>query len=115
MEGRNGPMEIYKGEVMEEEVRKALENHEKRITTLEGLFKSDSEKIKKQISIKEFILSKKPIDDVQKTLVIGYYLEKYRNIENFNAKDLENGFREAKEKVPDNINYKAIRTSKTVI
>jgi hypothetical protein len=40
---------------------------------------------------------------VQKTLAIGYYLEKFRNLSSFNLNDLKNGFKEAKEKVPLNI------------
>lgn len=94
---------------MDEEIRKILEDHEKRIQRLEKLFESEPIQTKKQISIKEFILTKKPKNDVEKTLVIGYYLEKFREMSFFNAKDLEDGFREAKEKVPANINYKVIK------
>lgn len=94
---------------MDEEIRKILEDHEKRIQRLEKLFESEPIQTKKQISIKEFILTKKPKNDVEKTLVIGYYLEKFREMSSFNAKDLEDGFREAKEKVPANINYKVIK------
>jgi len=94
---------------MEEEIRKILEDHEQRINKLETLIQSKPEVIKKKISIKEFILSKNPKDDVQKTLIIGYYLEKYDNLSSFNAQDLENTFRSAKEQVPKNINYKVIK------
>ena len=89
-----------------QEIKDLLENHEKRIFKIESYFSSKSESIPKQISVKEFIMSRDPKGDVQKTLVIGYYLEKYKNLNFFNAKDLEEGFREAKEKVPDNINDK---------
>jgi hypothetical protein len=57
----------------------------------------------KEISIKEFILSKKPKDDVQKTLAIGYFLEQHQHYTSFNVKDIESGFRASKEKVPLNI------------
>ena len=67
--------------------------------------KKISEDNKKQ-SIKEFILSKKPKDDVQKTLSIFYYLENNENLESVCIKDIERGFREAKESVPKNINDK---------
>lgn len=97
---------------MNEEVRKILEDHEKRIQRLEQLYKSKPTTTKKQISIKEFILSKKPKNDVEKTLVIGYYLENFRDMSYFNAKDLEEGFREAKEKVPKNVNDKAYQNIK---
>jgi len=94
------------------ELKKKLEEHEKRITELEKIFKSDPKTGKKQISIKEFILSKKPKKDVQKTLVIGYYLEKFEGMSIFNLKDLEEGFRKAKEKVPENINDKVNKNIK---
>ena len=59
--------------------------------------------MEKKLSIKEFILQKKPKSDIQKTLAIGYYLEKFRNFSSFNANDLKKGFREAREKIPPNI------------
>ncbi len=98
--------------MIEEEINDTLKNHEKRIQILEKIFRSEPNKTKKHLSIKEFILSKKPKDDVQKTLVIGYYLEKYKEMNSFNAKDLEEGFRDAKEKVPTNINDKVIQNIK---
>ena len=98
---------------MDEETKRILDDHERRIKELEKPSKTEPDKSKKQISIKEFILAKKPKDDVQRTLVIGYYLEKYKGMNCFNAKDIEEGFREAKEKVPDNVNYKAIQNIKS--
>ena len=56
--------------------------------------------------MKELLLQKTPKDDVQKTLVIGYYLEKYKTYSTFNADDLEHWFRDAKETPPSNINDK---------
>lgn len=91
------------------EIKKKLQDHEERILKLEKLFQRGSKKIKKKLSIREFILSKKPKDEVQKTLAIGYYLEEYDGLASVNVKDLENGFRRGREKVPDNINYKVIR------
>lgn len=86
------------------EIKKKLEEHNERISKLESLFQAKPEAIRKEVSVKEFILSKKPKNDVQKTLAIGYYLEKYRRLPSFNVKDLESCFRDAKEKVPGNIN-----------
>lgn len=97
---------------MDEEVRKILENHEKRLSELETFLKSNPEPLQKRLSPKEFILAAKPKDDVQKTLVLAYYLEKYGGMTVFNAKDLEHAFREAKEPVPDNINVKVIKNIK---
>ncbi len=91
------------------EIKKVLGQHEERISHLESLFRSKPKESKKELSIKEFILQKQPKSDVEKTLVIGYYLEHYRGVSPFNAKDLEDGFREAKEIVPRNINQAVIR------
>ena len=98
---------------MDEETKRILDDHEKRIKSLEGTYKSEVKIGKKQVSIKEFLLSKKPKDDVQRTLAICYYLEKNKGMSNFNAKDIEDGFREAKEKVPENVNYKVIQNIKS--
>ena len=88
------------------EIRKKLEEHEERISNLENVSQKKPETVKKKISIKEFILSRKPKNDVQKTLAIGYFLENYENISSFNAKDLKSGFKAAREKVPKNIGDK---------
>jgi len=82
-----------------------LEEIESRLAALEGLPRKVDNK-EKEISLKEFILTKKPEDDVQKTLVIGYYLEHFSGEESFNVKDLSEGFRSAREPVPSNINDK---------
>jgi len=84
------------------EMKNKLEEHEKRISKLESIFQEKPEPAAKKVSIKEFILSKKPKDDVHKTLTIGYYLENYEGLSAFNVKDLERGFRAAKERVPRN-------------
>ena len=98
---------------MDEEIKQILDDHERRIKALEGLPKSDVKSGNKQISIKEFILLKNPKDDVQRTLVICYYLEKHKGINSFNAKDIKDAFRDAKEKVPSNVNYKVIQNIKS--
>jgi len=88
------------------EIKKELVEYKNRISKLESLFSAKPIHSNKKISIKEFMLSKSPIDDIQKTLSIGYYLEKYANYPSFNAKDLETGFGDAKESSPSNINDK---------
>ncbi|MEM3449825.1 MAG: hypothetical protein QXP38_13330 [Nitrososphaerota archaeon] len=90
------------------EIKKTLEQHERRISHLENLYRLKPKESKKDISIKEFILQKQPKNNVEKTLVIGYYLENYSGISPFNVHDLKEGFREAKEKVPSNINLAVI-------
>ena len=86
-----------------QEIKNKIEEHEKRIAELETKLKSEPEIAKKEESIKEFIISKDPQDEIQKTLAICYYLQNYRLMKSLNKKDLEKGFREAKEKVPKNI------------
>jgi len=90
-------------------LKKKLEEHEQRISALEERLRIIPKKSFKKISIKEFIISKKPKDNVQLTLVICYYLENYERQSTFNVKDIEDGFRRAKQQVPKNINYKIIR------
>lgn len=95
-------------ENMVEAIKKQLENHEKRIAKLETQPQIKEEPVTKKLSIKEFILSKKPKNEVQKVLVIGYFLENYEGYTSFNVKDLEDSFRSAKEPVPKNINLAVI-------
>lgn len=94
------------------EIKKKLEEHEKRISKLESSFQSEPEAVKKEVSIKEFMISKKPNNDVQKTLTIAFHLEKYKNFSSFNVKDLERNFRAAKEKVPKNVGDKVQKNIK---
>lgn len=64
------------------------------------------DKIEKKMSVKEFLLSKKANNDVERTLLIGYFLEKFEEYSSFNSDDLRDGFRNAKIKSPLNINDK---------
>lgn len=91
-------------EEMLEAIKKQLLDHESRISKLEIQPKIDKDTGTKKLSIKEFILSKKPKNDIQRTLVVGFYLDKYEGLDCFNTKDLENGFRSARETVPSNMN-----------
>ncbi|HEY9583889.1 MAG TPA: hypothetical protein VJI66_02945 [Candidatus Paceibacterota bacterium] len=63
-------------------------------------------KIIRKLSIREFLNTLQISDDVQKTLAIGFFLEKYRGFISFNKRDLEISFTEAKEQRPLNINDK---------
>jgi len=87
-----------------------LGKYEDRISALEARLvesgsKAGGKDVKKK-SIKEFILEMKPKNDVEKTLVIGHYLEQYGGMESFNTDDLKKGFRAAKETLPGNVNDK---------
>jgi hypothetical protein len=86
---------------------------EQRVSDLESKFSSnpkieseESNANSKKLSVKEFVLAKKPAGDVQKTLVISHYLEKHENMESVNVDDLAKYFRLAKEPVPGNLNDK---------
>ncbi|MBP6012474.1 MAG: hypothetical protein KBA31_09630 [Alphaproteobacteria bacterium] len=61
----------------------------------------------KRLSLKEFLIDRTPSNGVQMTLAIAYFLENHGSVSPFNATDLEQGFRAAREPVPPNINDKA--------
>lgn len=89
------------------DIAKRLDEIEERLKKLEEkIQKKPVVEVDKKLSIREFFLTKHPKDEIQKTLLVAYYLEKYEGMDFFNAKDIEEGFRSAKEKAPDNINYK---------
>lgn len=64
----------------------------------------ESEKLEKKMSIQEYLQSNQLKSDVDKTLAIGYYLEKYEKLKLYNKNGLEDSFKRAKEKPPLNIN-----------
>jgi len=90
-----------------ETIKKQLQDHEQRISKLEGIAPQKPLILDKKLSIKEFILAKNPDNFQKKILAIGYYLEKTEGFSSFNVKDLEEGFRSAKEPLPKNINDNA--------
>ncbi len=97
-----------------EEILAAVKSLDGRVSKLEttGATSVSSAKSRhappeKKLSLKEFIISQAPSNAVQTTLTIGYYLENHDGVSPFNASDLEEGFRAARETVPPNINDKA--------
>lgn len=95
-----------------EELRRKLDDHEKRIAKLESSHITGTAKTEKKTSLREFIISNKPGNDVEKTLAIGYYLEKCENEPFFNASDIRLGFKNAKEKIPSNVPDKIFKNVK---
>jgi hypothetical protein len=94
-----------------EEIISSIRLIEERVARLEQIFGSgdklnSTQKSVKKLSIKEFIIELKPKNAVQMTLAIGYYLEHHDKIYPFNCEDIENGFRAAREQVPNNLNDK---------
>ena len=90
------------------EILQRIQSLDERVLKLEEYIGSNPEKkITKKISIKEFYLSKNSNDDIQRTLLLAYYLEKYDGYPSINTKDIENACLEAKVNIPvDNIPYK---------
>lgn len=97
---------------MVSDVEKRIGDLENRVTSLERVVNQTKytglaqNQTKKKLSIKEFLISKRPSDDVKRSLVIGYFFEKFEGFESFNADDLRGGFEKAREKKPLNINDK---------
>ncbi len=60
-------------------------------------------------TVRQLVLEKAPADDVQRCVVIGYHLEKREDYKSFNAKDIEKGFVDAREKVPGNVADKILK------
>lgn len=89
-----------------EEIKAILDQHEKRISSLESARASKPTTLQKGVSVKEFILKKQPPNDVEKTLVVAYYLEHQKGVSPLNLSDLEALFKKAKEPVPENLNDK---------
>lgn len=97
---------------MVSDVEKRISDLENRVTSLERVVNQTKytglaqNQTKKKPSIKEFLISKRPSNDVERSLAIGYFFEKFEGFESFNADDLRGGFERAREKKPLNINDK---------
>lgn len=87
------------------EILERLSKLEERISNFESSKTTNNKMSTKNISIREFFISKRPKDEIQKTLLTCFYLENFEGLEFFNIKNIEKGFRDAKEKIPKNINY----------
>lgn len=93
-------------------LQKQIDDLKKRITLIESIILQGNKSVKskrhrqKDLSIKEFLIEKNPSNDVEKTLTIAYFIEKYMDYPSFNIDDLQRGYKQAKEKKPANINDK---------
>lgn len=93
-------------------LQKQIDDLKQRVASLEDIVfqEKKSNRVKghrkKKLSIREFLIEKKPSNDVEKTLAIGYYFEKYGGVSSFNVDDLQQGYEKAKEKRPINLNDK---------
>lgn len=84
---------------------------EARVSKLEQLQSVKGSKIEdfsmnsdKKLSIREFINLINPKNNVEIVLAIAYYKEIVQLITPFTVKDIEGGFKEAKEPAPENVN-----------
>ena len=91
---------------MDEEIAKKFNELENRIVALEAAGRSliaPTLTSEKGISIKEFLLSKNPKSDIQKTRAVAYYLERFSGFISFTSEEIQNGYRSAKEALPLNV------------
>ncbi len=73
-----------------------------RVVKLEGLFLNAPPSVVKPESIREFVLRKGPKSAVGRAAVIGYFISEIEGRGSFDLKDIKEGFRLAKEKIPGN-------------
>jgi len=86
-----------------EELNKRVSNIEKNLVIKPQL---NSEIIQKQIrgeSFMEFFKKYHPEKETDKTLVIMHFLETSKNVINITSKDISEGFKEVREKIPSNV------------
>jgi len=67
------------------------------------ILENNSESTVKAMSVKEFLLTKKPKTQVEKTLCFGFFEEFHSGKEFWTPKDIADDFRTAKEQLPKNI------------
>src|SRR5436853_445216 len=80
-----------------------IEDHERRLSALENLFKEKQPVPTKKISIAEFLKTKEPRTDVDTALAITYYLELTDGLANVNLEEIRAGFRKAATPIPPNL------------
>lgn len=91
--------------MQEMDVAKEIHELKRRLDQLELRTQAQqSMTLEKKKSPREFLLSTRAEDSVQKTLVLAYFLERYEGQRTFTVKDLERRFHLAKERVPSNTN-----------
>lgn len=92
---------------MNKTIEQRMEELENRVAVLEGIPSQGampSALKSKKMSAKEFLITKEPKTDTQKTLALAFHLEHIEGMKSFNATDIEVIFHSAKEKLPININ-----------
>lgn len=96
-----------------EELTSKVQELERRVAALERVPEIErSERREKAFTISEFMRQKRASSSVEKTLFIAYFLEVHDKVSPLSAKDLEEGFAQAREPRPKNLHdmvYKNIR------
>lgn len=92
---------------MSEDVTERIADLETRVAKLERALLHEAtvgSPPPKPVSITEFLVSKQPKTDVERTLVLAYYLEKHQGLSSVNINDLKEAFAKAREPPPANVN-----------
>ena len=86
--------------------RKEFEDLEKRVTELEKNYSMNQHRgHSRPQSVTEFVITKNPNSEIEKAVCLVYFHEEISTTyqEGFTSRDLTEGFKEAREKVPGNI------------
>lgn len=85
------------------ELLKSISDHEDRITRLEQILLQNSDEnnrlinMPKQLSLRELMRKTRSLTNVEKVLLVGYFLEQYEGFKSFNADDIKQALQTAKE------------------
>jgi hypothetical protein len=85
-------------------IRKTLDEHDARLTALESMFESARGAPGSVSPLRQFVFQLRPANFQQALLGIAYHLETDAGCASFNVRDLEAGFRDARESAPKNLN-----------
>lgn len=86
------------------EIRDSLRSLDERLRKLEGQPPDGPRGNGKDETAKQFLLKKNVSSGTDKTFVLAYYLENFRDLEAFTVEEIIDAFREAKEPIPVNPN-----------
>jgi len=96
-----------------EKMEKRIDNLEERITKIEERLQSENPPTKrKPTSLPEFKLNYKPSNNKEKAVMVGYFYEKEKNMNNFTVNEIKDGFKKCKYPLPANMSDVIARASK---
>jgi hypothetical protein len=91
---------------MNDDLEARLVDIERRVTVLEQRMisaHSAPETPTKRLSVQEFLAAKKPTTDLERTVMIAYFMEHFTGVSPYNINDLRDAFRQAREPLPANL------------